>query len=141
MVPEMATTPETGVTLPAFNVTFVVVRLVASSVESVVARIFVSVSGDTVVEPSAGVTDTSVGAGQAASASAWVAAVCDVPFGQVMVTVAGGVADPPPPPPPQEHSNIAIRNSALTFIVLFKRIIFFSLICGLGFDVQQGRGV
>jgi hypothetical protein len=30
----------------------------------------------------------------------------------------------PPPPPPHADSNIEIRNSALTFIILFKRIYF-----------------
>ena len=79
MVPSADTFPATDV-VPAFNVTFVAVRLLGSSVESVATARDAKVSGAMPVALFDGVTDTNCGPAHCAvAASSAVDAVAPVP--------------------------------------------------------------
>lgn len=117
------TVPAMVVVVPTLSVTVVFVRLLASSVLSVTTAIPVKESGDAVLSPSAGVTDTILGPGHAVLAASVVAAVELVPLGQVTVTVVGvgGGVDPPPPPPPQAERSataMAAMKNPVNFVFM-----------------------
>jgi hypothetical protein len=120
------TIPETAVLPPAFKVTLVAVRLFGSIRESVATRIPARESGDTAEAPFAGATDNNAGEAHADSAKTSVAAVCDVPLGQVTVTVAGttgvtGVVEVDPPPPPQAvKMNVTITTRTTRILLMIK---------------------